>query len=404
MRQDFHHASRARDFLSRRLGRPGGSRGIVRPSVDARRSFDGCGRGFALSAPSARPLFVLGLLLSAFVALQCLLPLKTTVKIGADEGFELAKATLCLKGYHLYTDVWNDQPPLYTFLVTKIIQHLSPSVLGPRLLTVGLAMLLLASVFLLSWRVQGLWVAALATGWLMASPGFLELSCSVMQEIPGLALVAAALAVLALGGRSRWYAAEIAAGILFALGLQVKLIGVIYLPLAGCILWLRHRSALPPPAAHDGGTAHRESVNLARLLTESLAGAALCFMMSQATSFVAIDWLIDGGAYLRHFEQSWSSHFAGVRSLEHGSPADHPFDWMVLLRNWDTTVPAMLGAVLCWRQIRHTRIALLPLLWLVLTLLVFGWHKPWWTYYYVHTALPLCWCAAIGIASVGRWA
>jgi len=31
---------------------------------------------------------------------------------------------------------------------------------------------------------------------------------------------------------------------------------------------------------------------------------------------------------------------------------------------------------------------------------VFGFHKPWWSYYYIHNAVPLCWCAAIGIAAV----
>jgi hypothetical protein len=25
-------------------------------------------------------------------------------------------------------------------------------------------------------------------------------------------------------------------------------------------------------------------------------------------------------------------------------------------------------------------------------------HKPWWSYYYVHNVVPLCWCAGIGIA------
>jgi hypothetical protein len=37
---------------------------------------------------------------------------------------------------------------------------------------------------------------------------------------------------------------------------------------------------------------------------------------------------------------------------------------------------------------------------LAYSLLVFGLHRPWWNYYYVHTAIPLCWCAAIGIDTV----
>ncbi len=66
-------------------------------------------------------LATLGAVLLVFIALESLLPLGRIVKIGADEDFELTKATLCLKGYHLYTDVWDDQPPLHTFLVTNIV-------------------------------------------------------------------------------------------------------------------------------------------------------------------------------------------------------------------------------------------------------------------------------------------
>src|SRR5437660_12932548 len=131
-----------------------------------------------------KPLITLALLLSAFLGLQFLLPLRTAVQIGADEGFELAKATLCVHGHQLYSEVWNDQPPLHTFLITQTLKHISPSILGPRLITTGFTLLLLASVFLLVRRVSGLTVAALATGLLMASPGFLELSSSCMLEIP----------------------------------------------------------------------------------------------------------------------------------------------------------------------------------------------------------------------------
>src|SRR5205814_889334 len=70
-----------------------------------------------------RPAIVLVFLLLVFVLIQCLLPLRTAIKIGADEGFELGKATLCLNGYKLYTDIWNDQPPLHTFLITQVLKY-----------------------------------------------------------------------------------------------------------------------------------------------------------------------------------------------------------------------------------------------------------------------------------------
>lgn len=126
-----------------------------------------------------KPAIVLAAFLLLFGGLQFLIPLRTAVQIGAHEGFELAKAMLCLKGYRLYSDVWNDQPPLHTFLITQAVRllanqpvtpSLSPSdsgrgvspvrlethgrdaratnsVLGPCLVTVGFAALLLISVF-----------------------------------------------------------------------------------------------------------------------------------------------------------------------------------------------------------------------------------------------------------------
>src|SRR5438128_342008 len=122
---------------------------------------------------SYMPAIVLGCLLAGFLIIESFIPLGTAVQIGADEGFELAKATLCLKGHRLYTEVWNDQPPLHTFLVVQVLKHLSSSILGPRLITVGATVVLLVSLFYLALRIGNLWVATFATGLLIASPAFL---------------------------------------------------------------------------------------------------------------------------------------------------------------------------------------------------------------------------------------
>lgn len=82
-----------------------------------------------------------GILMAAFAAVQRLLPLGTAIKIGADEDFELAKSLLSLKGYKFYTAVWNDQPPLFVFLLTGLVKEFGLAVLWPRLLTVGFSFL-----------------------------------------------------------------------------------------------------------------------------------------------------------------------------------------------------------------------------------------------------------------------
>ena len=63
------------------------------------------GVGSANQSRWRKPAIVLSILLASFVGLQCFLPLGTAIQIGGDEGYELAKATLCLKGYKLYSDI-----------------------------------------------------------------------------------------------------------------------------------------------------------------------------------------------------------------------------------------------------------------------------------------------------------
>jgi hypothetical protein len=321
-----------------------------------------------------RSLAVLLLLLASFVSLLSLLPLRTAITMGADEGFALSKALLYLKGYHFYTDVWNDQPLLHTVLLGQVLKHLCSSVLGPRLLTVFFALTLLTALFVISRRINGLLVAAVSTLWLMAAPGFLGLSGSCMVEIPALAQPVTALALLLCGNR-KWFLMEILAGLLFGVGLHIKFNAALYLPLAGLILWLR-----PPPA------------NFTRSL--------LIWLASTVASFLVVHTLIGEGSYLLQIKQSWEANISPAKSLEYGSADEHRFPWSLLLKNWDTTALAVLGIIFCCRQARKNPLLMIPLVWLTITLLVFVPHKPWWSYYYLHNAIPLCWCAAIGLYSL----
>jgi hypothetical protein len=348
-----------------------------------------------------KPALVLGAILLGFLLLQCLLPLTTTIKIGADEGFELAKATLCANGYHLYTEIWNDQPPLDTFLVTQILEHISTSVLAPRLMTIAFAVVLLIAVFAIAYRVHGLAVAALATASAVASPGFLELSCSVMQEIPSLAPALAALAVLTVGGRGKMHIAEIIAGTLMAMALQMKFIELVYLPLAGLILFLRCRNAGGRLFSKSADGKSGNSQPKTPLSSREFIVPSLVFAASLAASFALLGILLGGNFWLQ-FQQSWAAHFAAPITLEYGSPAEHAFDWSVLLKNWDTFLFAIVGIVLCLVQWKQLPLGLVPVASFILTMVVVERHKPWWTYYYIHSAIPMCWCGAVGFMAIYR--
>src|SRR5438309_1067075 len=107
------------------------SSSVVRAHVEQVRSRVTAGSGLGtprtghshsqFSIPKFAPAMLLVTVASCFVVS---LPLVSVLRIGPDEDYELAKAALSLKGYRLYTEVWNDQPPLHTFAIVQILKHI----------------------------------------------------------------------------------------------------------------------------------------------------------------------------------------------------------------------------------------------------------------------------------------
>ena len=315
-----------------------------------------------------------------FLGIELLVPLGSAIKLGADEDYELSKVLLFLKGFHFYSEVWVDQPPLYTWLLAGIVQHTGFSVLGARLLTVCLALLLLGSLFRLALNLGNLRTAVLAVTLVIAAPGFLELASSCMVEVPTLTFVVAAFAVLSQPGRYRFPWLEIGAGLLFGIALQMKLIAVIYLPLTVLLLWLKHRLDL-------------KQLFLSAFVIGGVAG--LTFLALNAMTGCSLELQL---------QQSWASHFSSAKSFEYGSPAEHAFNPMLLFRNWDTVVPALVCAGVLLSRLRARSPLQFALGWLSLSLAIVSTHRPWWACYYLHNAIPLCWCAAITLDMAFTWA
>lgn len=330
-------------------------------------------------------------LVGAFIFVLSTTRLATSIKIGADEHYELSKALLAAKGFQFYTEIWNDQPLLHTAIIAWLAERVTPSALGPRLLSATLAILLVFSVFAMARRISGPVCALLTAFLLFASPGFIDLSSSCMVEIPALSLAVAALSILTVLHRSKPKLAVVLCGILFGISLQVKLINVILAPIFMLIIFLGQscRAETAPPG--------RVRIRVDRAL---IRGSIIDWVLGIAVSlftFLAINWLLPHGSYLLQLKQTWFAHFAYAQSFEYGSPSDYRFDWSVLVKNWDQTIPATFGILVCVLKVSTNRWFAVPAAWFFLELIIFAVHTPWWSYYYVHNAVPIAWCAAIGI-------
>ena len=178
------------------------------------------------------------------------------------------------------------------------------SVLLPRLLTVISAVALLSAFFLLVSQIHGLIIAALATTMIIASPGFIELASSCMLEIPALAVGMLGLCASTLSRKIGPLLSGATAGACFGTALMIKFSPALLIPIAAFLI-SSDSAALAP----SQGSAGRRGI-VVRSIVVLVAATAL--------AFVILDFLIDRGAYLQHFQQSWSSHFAPAKSFEYG--------------------------------------------------------------------------------------
>jgi len=49
-------------------------------------------------------------------------PFLERFKLDPDEGFNAIKGLLLVRGYPLYSEIWSDQPPFFTYLIAATIQ------------------------------------------------------------------------------------------------------------------------------------------------------------------------------------------------------------------------------------------------------------------------------------------
>src|ERR1035437_1426486 len=121
--------------------------------------------------------------LAMLVLFYALLPLGSALEFGGDEGIELIKGFMCSKGFALYKDIWNDQPPLFTVLLAAGFKAFGPSLLAALLIAAGLSLLLFGVVYSLVSQRAGMRAAflAMATPWVPRNPRRIDTAAQLRE-------------------------------------------------------------------------------------------------------------------------------------------------------------------------------------------------------------------------------
>ena len=294
-----------------------------------------------------------------------------------DEGYELMKAWLLQRGHPLYGEIWSDQPPLHTWILSAAFRLFGTSIATGRAVALAFAALALWALATLVGRRRGNLLAALALLALVLSPGFTRLAASATIMLPALAVALLGVALLEPAWQRGRLGGLFLAGVVFGLALQIKYIAVVILPLALCELV--RLNASENPWAHVG--------ELTRRLTVWTAGVALAFATVLALCPDASVAML------------WSPHLSAATraTFAPGGPRLHA--WLRLDAAW----LALAGAGLLLALLRRRTEYLPPLFLFLVAYAGHSWLRPFWGYYYLHLALPLAWLTALATGDLVAW-
>jgi hypothetical protein len=270
-------------------------------------------------------------------------------------------------------------------------------------------MVLLASLYNIARNQSGRAAGLLAVGLLVSSASFLQLSVSVMIELPAMALALAAVWALTnyfAGKGKKWL---ILSGMLFGCALQVKLTAAIFLPAVAVAYlakpirrWRRQERGQPPPREvgkemGGNGSPRKDPGELQSIARRPWQGIRRSFHEAAVWGVAALAVF---GVIMVVFCGSdavstiWRSHFSDA-TLSAVTGKNYAFQPESLLNDLALLVPAAVGvALIGWKR----RLDLsFPVALLGTALAVHLWHRPYWYYYALHFALPMAWLGAIGI-------
>ncbi|WP_348226091.1 glycosyltransferase family 39 protein [Trichocoleus sp. AS-A2] len=308
-------------------------------------------------------------------------PVQQAFEFDYDEGLNLIKALLYSQGFSLYTQIWNDQPPLFTVLLSYWFNIFGYSVFAARVLVILFSALLIWSFYQILGFSLGRIPALVATLFLVTSWLFLRLSISVMIGIPSLSLAMLSIYLITLYKQHRRRRFIILSGAVLAVSLQTKLFTVFLIPLM--LFYILNFKLREPEES-------KSKDSFSTLVFSPL----ILWLIVLAVSYLGISLIFQAFNY----EQLVQAHFGEKvqgQSTTFNNIENLPY---FLYQDYDYVLFAFIGslAILFKKQ----RAGIFPLIWLVTASLILLKHKPVWYHYYPLLAIPICWLAGYGVALV----
>ncbi len=324
---------------------------------------------------------VVGYLTAVLLVIILIPHLRSAAEIGGDEGFEFIKSLSLANGYVMYTEMWNDQPPLFAWLLSKIISVFGPSVLFLRLVTLSFAALLCVILWRLASRVSGSVAGLVAVFIFISSPETLKLSSSAMVELPSFCLGLISAYTVIVGCQQRSITLIIYGGCLIGIAAMVKLTALLFCP----AIFLEIAISTSSLGQVWSGLRRQGFVKIIAFCASAILTTCLIFAAFPEMSIADL----------------FRSHSSG-RVREILNSPQYKFRLDIIFEHIDAFIACTVATIIFITKKRLNQITF-PLVTLAVLLCVHLINRPWWSYYYIHFSVILSWiggCALVESAKL----
>lgn len=314
-----------------------------------------------------------------FVSMLPLFRYFAPLEIDPDEGINVMKAMLLVRGYPLYQEIWSDQPPLFTYLLSVTFHLFGFNISVARCAVLSLSCFLLWGSWHFLNTLKGPAYAFLGCFLIVLLPDYATLSISVMVGLPALTFAIVSLSTLA-----RWHAGRANFWlILSALALSISVLTKAFTGFLAPILVL---GLLASEFARKQNVTWRTKAWPAILWSLVFTGTTVTLLVILVTP--------------ENLPQFFTTHLAA-----RNTPQLQQFALISLLNQSRYTqailLLALLGSILMIRQQKW--LVLYPLAWSVTAFILLLNHAPVWYHHHFLITIPAAMLAACAIHEIVRW-
>ena len=300
-------------------------------------------------------------------------PIKQAFEYNPDEGTELIKALLFQKGFLLYTEILNDQPPLFTLIISFWLKLFGASIQKARLLGTLFSIILLFCLHQIIQIKKGKLCAILTIILLLSSSVFFRLSAGLMPGIAAFSLAMISILFATLYKKFPNKSLISLSGVFIALSLHIKLCTLFLIPLI-----------LIEIISYNDSESNKKKIS-------TIFSTLLLWFISFSIIYFSLLIVFFNLDFSLITEQLINPHTARITV----GNSNFSVILKMLFADYTITILALISSFTLLFK-KHWKL-LFPLLWAFLSLFLLIIHKPIWHHYYIFISIPLCWLAAIRI-------